>query len=100
MQRGGSVYILTNANRRMLYTGVTSDLIKRISEHRLKIHPDSFTARYNCTMLIYYANFERIEEAIAEEKRIKATNRRKKEALVDGMNPGWKDLYEELMKGW
>jgi len=100
MQRGGTVYILTTANRRVLYTGVTSDIIKRISEHRLKVHEDSFTAKYNCTMLVYYKSFERIEEAIMEEKRIKGGSRQQKDELIDEMNPGWKDLYEEVMEGW
>ena len=100
MQRGGSVYILTTANRRVLYTGVTSDLIKRIPEHRMKFHPDSFTARYNCTMLVYYNHFPRIEEAILEEKRIKAGSREQKEQLINNINYEWRDLWEDLMKDW
>ncbi|OJW84658.1 MAG: excinuclease ABC subunit C [Bacteroidetes bacterium 46-16] len=100
MQRGGSVYILTTANRRVLYTGVTSDIVKRISEHKLKIHPNSFTARYNCTMLVYYNSFSRIEEAIAEEKRIKAGSRQQKEQLINAVNYEWRDLWDDIMKEW
>jgi predicted GIY-YIG superfamily endonuclease len=54
------------------------------------------TAKYNCVNLVYYKWFETIKEAIAEEKRIKGGNRKKKEEMINGMNPEWKDLYEEI----
>jgi putative endonuclease len=72
MTKGGTVYIMTNVLKSVLYTGVTSDLIARVHEHKMKIHPESFTAKYNVTILAYYKNFPTIEEAILEEKRIKA----------------------------
>ena len=96
MHKGGTVYITSSPNRTTLYTGVTSDLYKRMYEHRCKLHPHSFTARYNCVMLVYYYVFDSIEEAIVEEKRIKGSNRRYKEQLINSMNPEWKDLWPEL----
>jgi len=59
MQRGGVVYILSSPNRTTLYVGVTSDLYKRMVEHREKVNPNNFTAKYNCITLVYYAAFER-----------------------------------------
>lgn len=98
MKRGGYVYIMTNKNRTTLYCGVTSDLPKRISEHKNHIHPKSFTARYNLEFLVYYEGFHRIEEAIAREKQIKAGSRKKKEELINGLNPQWKDLYSDVLE--
>jgi putative endonuclease len=83
---------MTNVNRTTIYIGVTSDLIFRIQEHKLKLHPYSFTARYNLTLIIYYETFTRIEEAINREKEIKKWRREKKETLINSQNPQWKDL--------
>jgi putative endonuclease len=99
MQRGGTVYILTNIHNNVFYTGVTSNLIARIQEHRDKVYPDSFTAKYNVCKLVYYQSFPTIEEAIAEEKRIKGGNRKQKINLINSMNPEWKDLWEDV-KHW
>ena len=99
MQYGGTVYILTNIHNEVLYTGVTSNLVTRIAEHRNKVHADSFTARYNVFKLVYYKSFSRIEEAIAEEKRIKGGSRKKKIEMIPAMNPEWKDLWEQV-KNW
>ncbi|MGN6566592.1 MAG: GIY-YIG nuclease family protein [Flavipsychrobacter sp.] len=96
MQRGGVVYILSSPSRSVLYVGVTSDLYKRMVEHREKAYPNSFTSKYNCTVLVYYAAFDRIEEAIAEEKRLKAGSRKKKEKLINSMNAEWRDLWEDV----
>ncbi len=98
MQRGGSVYILTNIHNQVLYTGVTSDLVKRISEHRDSRYENSFTAAYNVHKLVYFQNFLTIEEAIAEEKRIKGGSRAKKIKLIEEHNPEWKDLWEVISK--
>ena len=76
--------------------GVTSNLSKRILEHRTKLYPDSFTAKYNCVELVFYKFFDRIEEAILEEKRIKGGNRTQKERLIDEFNIAWKDLSDSL----
>lgn len=67
MQYGGTMYIMSNDYGSVLYIGVTSDLITRITEHKSKIYPTSFTAKYNCTKLVYYKTYARIEEAIASE---------------------------------
>ena len=100
MQRGGTVYIMTNSLKTVLYTGVTSDLIRRVQEHRNKVYPDSFTAKYNVIYLVYYNNFPTIEEAIAEEKRIKAGSRKQKTLLINSVTPLWKDLWDEEVSKW
>ena len=95
-ERGGCVYILTNVNHRVLYTGVTSDLRDRIWQHKNNAYPGSFTSRYKCYLLVYYYFFSDIEEAIGEEKRIKGGNRAQKLKLINEFNPDWKDLYDDL----
>ena len=100
MQRGGAVYIMTNVLKSVLYTGVTADLTKRIQQHRDKIHPRSFTAKYNVFYLVYFKTFSSIEEAIAEEKRIKAGSRKQKCDLINAINPAWKDLWEDEVSKW
>lgn len=79
-----------------MYTGVTSDLYIRINEHRQKYYPDSFTAKYNCNILLYYEQFSSIEEAIAKEKQIKNWRRAWKINLINNNNPEWKDLFYDL----
>ncbi|MEQ8550085.1 MAG: GIY-YIG nuclease family protein [Cyclobacteriaceae bacterium] len=96
MEKGGAVYILTNAHHTVFYTGVTSDLIPRIYEHKNKVYPKSFTARYNIQKLIYFETFHSIEEAINREKQIKKYRREKKFNLINQLNPNWRDLYDEL----
>lgn len=93
--RQSYIYILTNKYNTVLYTGVTSDLKKRIWEHREKL-AEGFTKRYNVTKLVYYEVFADIRDAIAREKQIKAGSRQKKINLITGMNPEWRDLYEDL----
>lgn len=80
MERGGCIYILTNYQRSTLYIGVTSDLRSRIYEHQNKIYPNSFSARYNLTLCIYYEIFSSIEEAINREKQLKKWSRSKRKA--------------------
>lgn len=99
MERGGTVYILTNFTHTTLYVGVTSDLLFRMIEHREKFYGNSFSARFNLNKLVYYNSFLTIEEAIAEEKRIKGGSRIKKIKLIQRINPEWKDLWEEV-KEW
>ena len=96
MIRGGAVYILTNKNNTTLYTGVTSNLRKRIMEHRMKITPHSFTARYNLSKLVYFEIFTFIEHAISREKQIKGGSRKKKIELIHSLNPEWNDLFCSL----
>ena len=97
-QRGGCVYIMTNKMHTVLYTGVTSDIIGRIWEHKNKIHPNSFTAKYNCNKLVYYYFYSTIEEAISAEKAIKGGSRLDKIKLVNSLNSEWKDLYDRLLE--
>ena len=96
MKRGGCVYILTNKNHNVLYTGVTSQLHVRLYEHLNNKDENSFTAKYKCTKLVYYKAFHRIEDAIAEEKRIKGGNRQQKIDLINEMNPKWNDLKDSI----
>lgn len=95
MERGGCVYIMTNKNKSVLYVGATSDIHSRTWEHKNKFYPKSFTARYNCDILVYYKFYSTIEETIAVEKLVKGTNRKKKEAMINEMNPDWKDLFND-----
>lgn len=96
MVRGGYIYILTNKNNSVLYTGVTSNLANRLYEHRNGLYQKSFTSRYNVTKLVYYEGFINIEEAIAREKQIKAGSRQKKLNLINGFNPNWQDLTDTI----
>jgi len=98
MERGGCVYITTNKNHTVLYTGVTSDIIGRVWQHKNKVYPKSFTARYNCDKLVYYLFYPHIEEAIAAEKSIQAGSRKNKINLINSLNPNWVDLYDDLIK--
>ncbi len=84
------VYIMTNYAR-TLYTGVTNDLEGRVYQHKMKLFP-GFTARYDLTILVYYESTEDIMEAITREKQIKGWLRKKKVALIESVNPEWKDL--------
>ena len=92
MERGGVIYILTNKNNTVLYTGVTSDLRKRLYEHKNKIYDSSFTKKYNVSKLVYFEVFSLIEEAIAREKQIKAGSRKRKIELIESINSSWEDL--------
>ena len=96
MKRGGCIYIMTNKNDTTLYVGVTSNLKKRVYEHKQKIYPQSFTAKYNLHKLVYYEGFHSIEEAISREKQLKAGSRQKKIDLIKQFNPNWNDLYEQI----
>lgn len=98
MERGGCVYILTNKRNSTLYIGVTSDLLSRMVEHREKKYPKSFSARYNLNKLVYYQAFHSIEEAIDKENQLKAGSRKKKMDLINGLNPDWNDLFDEVQR--
>ena len=89
------VYIMTNVGNTTLYTGVTSDLRKRVYEHKEKL-VEGFTKRYSITKLVYYEICSDIESAILREKQIKAGSREKKIKLVNSVNSEWRNLYEEL----
>jgi putative endonuclease len=97
MRRQPAIYLLTNKPHGTLYTGVTSNLVKRIWEHKSKV-VRGFSASYNLTRLVYFELFDEMYEAISREKQIKAGSRRKKLALIESMNPEWKDLYREICR--
>jgi putative endonuclease len=94
--KSGFVYIITNKYQTVVYVGVTSNLPQRIMEHREKRYPNSFSARYNLNILVYYEQFQWIEDAITREKQIKAGSRDAKNDLIRSMNPTWKDLFDEV----
>ncbi len=89
------VYILTNANRTVLYTGVTNNLSRRIHEHS-NGEGSGFTKRHQARRLVFCEQFDQANDAIAAEKRIKAGSRKKKLALIETQNPFWRDLAEDL----
>ena len=89
------VYILTNKNHTVLYTGVTSDIHRRIREHR-EGRGSQFTRKYNADKLVYIEMTDDVSAAIAREKQIKAGSRQKKMALITDFNPAWRDLSEEI----
>jgi predicted GIY-YIG superfamily endonuclease len=93
--REPSVYIMASRRNGTLYTGVTANLPRRVQDHREGSGSD-FTRRYGCRLLVWYERYERIVDAIAREKQIKAGSRRAKLALIEAMNPDWADLYETL----
>jgi putative endonuclease len=94
---GGFVYMMTNASRRSIYTGTARDLERRVFEH--KNHQFAgFTDKYNCTRLVYFETFSDFRSVIDREKQIKRWRREKKVALIEGVNPTWKDLAVEWGK--
>jgi len=95
LRKHAYVYIMTNRRNTVLYTGVTTDLTKRVYEHRAKL-VEGFTKRYNIAKIVYYEVFDDVENAILREKQIKAGSRQKKIDLINSMNEKWKDLYGDL----
>jgi len=87
-----AVYIMTNRNNTVLYTGVTSDLRTRVFEHKLRQDRSAFTTRYNLDKLVYIETTPNIAAAITREKQIKGWVRKRKVALIEAANPQWKDL--------
>jgi len=92
----GFIYIVTNYINTTLYVGVTSDLHQRIKQHKNKTYPNSFTARYNLNKLVYFEQFQMIEDAIGREKQLKGGSRLAKIQLIESVNPGWNDLYFDI----
>ena len=95
MDRQYYIYIMTNTRNTVLYTGVTSDIKRRVYEHKEKL-VGGFTRKYNITKLVYYELFNEVHDAISREKQIKGGSRQQKIDLINSMNNGWRDLYEEL----
>ena len=96
MTKNSFVYIITNQRNGTLYIGVTSDLTKRIYEHKSKA-VKGFTQRYDLTMLVYYEIFDDIRDAILREKYLKGKKREFKIRLIENFNPQWRDLYGEIL---
>ncbi len=91
-----AVYIMASKRNGTLYTGVTSDLLQRVYQHRHSLVP-GFTVKYGCKVLVWYEQYDDMVAAIEREKQVKAGSRRKKLALVEAMNPEWRDLYDDMM---
>lgn len=90
-----AVYILANRKNGTLYTGVTSNLLNRMWEHREGIH-DGFAKKWGCTQLVWFEQHDLISEAIRREKSIKVYRRQNKINLIETKNPDWKDLWFEI----
>jgi len=89
------MYFMANKNNTVIYVGSTTQIIKRVFQHKTKAFK-GFTAKYNCDKLVYFEQYDTISEAIIRERQIKAGNRKKKEELINTINPQWKDLSD----GW
>ena len=92
------VYILSNITGTTIYIGITKDLIRRVYEHKHKLDPGSFTAKYDIHKLVYYESTSDVRAAIEREKQLKGWNRKRKNKLIESMNPRWDDLYESILQ--
>ena len=92
------VYILANNTNVAIYTGVTRDLVRRVYEHRNHLDSQSYTAKYDIRKLVYYEQTTDVRVAIEREKQIKSWSRKRKNALVETMNPTWQDLYPGIIE--
>lgn len=95
-EKSGYTYILTNVRNNVLYTGVTSDLHKRVYEHKSRMI-NGFSKKYNLNKLVYFEVLQDIVGAIKREKQIKGWIRKRKIELIESSNPEWKDLYDDLI---
>ena len=86
------VYIMTNKPNGVLYIGVTDNIDERLKEHKLKVYPQSFTAKYNCNILVYFEELENGDKAVLRERQFKKWKRDWKIELIQEMNPSWSDL--------
>lgn len=97
MNRQYYIYIVTNVINTVLYTGVTNDLVRRVTEHKMGM-VDGFSKRYNLCKLVYYEVTDDVISAIKREKQIKKLLRREKEQLINANNKKWRDLYNDLVE--
>lgn len=88
-------YIMANKRNGTMYVGVTSDLAKRVWQHREGI-VEGFAKKYGCKLLVWFERHDTMESAIMREKQLKAGNRKAKLALIEANNPTWRDLFEEI----
>ncbi len=91
------VYILASQKNGTLYVGITSDLVKRIWQHKNEV-VEGYTQKYAVKNLVYFEQYENVDDAILREKRLKHWNRKWKLELIEKMNPNWNDLYDEICK--
>jgi putative endonuclease len=91
-----AVYIMASRRNGTLYTGVTSDLVKRVWQHKEGLG-DGFSKRYGCKLLVWFELADSMDAAITREKQLKGGSRAKKLALIEAMNPDWEDLFEQIV---
>ena len=96
MTKTGYIYILASKRNGTLYIGVTSNLIRRVAEHKRRL-AEGFSRRYGIHMLVYYEVCDEIRDAIAREEQLKRWKREWKLDLIEGFNPHWRDLYDGLV---
>ena len=96
MNKQPAIYLSTNKTNGTLYTGVTSDLPKRVWQHKNGVSK-GFCAKYNLTKLVSFELFEDMYQAISREKQIKAGSRKAKNKLIESINPAWRDLYQDIL---
>ena len=89
-------YILASKRNGTLYIGVTNNLYSRILQHKLKTNKKSFTARYNTDKLVYYEEYQNIQDAIVREKELKRYKRQWKIELIEKNNPAWRDFFKDM----
>jgi putative endonuclease len=90
------VYILASKRNGTLYIGVTNDLVRRVYEHKNDL-VEGFTKKYGIHLLVYYEQYNNVESAIQRERQMKKWNRQWKIRRIEGLNPGWKDLYDDIV---
>lgn len=91
-----AVYIMTNKRNGTLYTGVTSNLVQRVYQHKQGLF-EGFSKKYNCKLLVFYEPHSTMESAVLREKQIKSGSRKKKLYLIENMNPQWLDMYLDIV---
>ena len=91
------VYMMMNIHHTVLYTGMSGNIVERGWQHKHRL-VKGFTKRYNATKMVYAESYSNVHEAIAREKQIKRWTRKKKEKLINEVNPEWRDIYEESFK--
>ncbi len=96
MHQPGYFYIITNVHHTVLYCCATNDLYKRVQEHKNRVYSNSFSSRYNINKLVYFETYSLFADAFTKEKQVKAGSRKKKIALIESINPEWKDLLEHI----
>lgn len=90
------IYIITNKNNTVLYIGETENIKRRVSQHKRKSHPNTFSARYNLNKLVYFEEFESKNLAKKRERQMKKWNKDWKIKLIESANPEWTDLYHNI----